>query len=77
MMCDISYSGEWEQAHYSYGNYEKKTTEILAGFPKNMTNCVPGEIRIFPGQLVKKIKQFWGKQDGWALQLSPEGHLLH
>lgn len=54
MMCDISYSGEWEQAHYSYGNYEKKTTEILAGFPKNMTNCVPGEIRIFPGQLVKK-----------------------
>lgn len=58
MICDISYSGDWEQAQYSNGNYGKKTTEILAGFPKNRTNCVPGEIRILPGQLVNKENNF-------------------
>lgn len=67
-MCDISYSGEWEQAQYSYGNYGKKTTEILAGFPKNRTNCVLGEIHMTAGE---KREQFWGKQDGWELQLRP------
>lgn len=75
MTCDISYSGEWEQAQFSYGNYGKKTTEILAGFPKYSTNW--RRDLYFTRTAGEKREQFWGKQDGWELQLSPEGQFLH
>lgn len=76
-MCHISYSGEWEQAQYSYGNYGQKTTEISAGFPKKQDKLYPRRDSYFTRTTGEKREQFCGKQGGWELQLSPEGHLLH
>lgn len=50
-----------------YLDHRRKSNEVLSFSLKNGTNCVPGEILFFPGQMLKKREQFWGKGGGWQL----------
>ena len=65
---DVGYKRE-ESRDIFDGNFSRLQNEgnqikVLHFPPENGTNCVPGEIYIFPGQLMKKENNSGKKWDG-------------